>query len=100
MLIDLKRCIGCFSCETSCKLEHELEMGPRLIRVIQVGPREIRGRIRTLYIPMPCFHCSPAACVESCPTGAMQKRSKDGIVFVDSEKCIGCKRCMQACPFG
>ncbi len=100
MLIDLKRCIGCFSCETACKLEHELSMGPRLIRVIQVGPREIRGRVRTLYIPMPCFHCSPAACVESCPTGAMTKRSKDGIVFVDSEKCIGCKRCMQACPFG
>ena len=100
MLIDLKRCIGCFACETACKLEHDLSMGPRLIRVIQVGPRKVLGRVKTLYIPMLCYHCSPAPCVEACPTGAMQKRAKDGIVFVDSEACIGCKRCMQACPYG
>ncbi|GBE54213.1 MAG TPA: 4Fe-4S dicluster domain-containing protein [Euryarchaeota archaeon] len=100
MFIDIKRCIGCFSCETSCKMEHELGMGPRNIRVIQIGPKKVDGRVKTLYMPMPCYHCSPAACVESCPTGAMQKRGKDGIVFVDSEACIGCKRCMQACPYG
>ncbi len=100
MYIDLKRCIGCFGCETSCKLEHNVSMGPRLMRVMQVGPKRVNGRLKTLYIPMPCMHCSPAACVEACPTGAMIKRAKDGIVYVDSEKCIGCKRCMQACPFG
>jgi len=100
MLIDMKKCIGCFSCETSCKMEHEDSMGPRRMRVIQIGPKKVNGRVKTLYMPMPCFHCNPAPCVSACPTGAMQKRARDGIVFVDSEACIGCKRCMQACPYG
>ncbi len=120
MLIDLGRCIGCFACETACKLEHELPMGPRLIRVMQVGPKtvyrkervkvkengklvekeKVMPRIRTLYIPMLCMHCTPAPCVEACPTGAMKKRTKDGIVYIEEEACLGCKQCMQACPFG
>lgn len=100
MFIDMKRCIGCFSCETSCKMEHGDSMGPRRMRVIQVGPKKVNGRVKTLYMPMPCFHCDPAPCVEACPTLAMRKRTKDGIVFVESEACIGCKRCMQACPYG
>ncbi len=98
--VDLSRCIGCFSCETSCKLEHDLPMGPRLMRVMQVGPKRVGKHLKTIYYPMNCFMCGNAACVEACPTGAMIKRAKDGIVYVDSEKCIGCKRCMQACPFG
>ncbi|MBI4343984.1 MAG: 4Fe-4S dicluster domain-containing protein [Euryarchaeota archaeon] len=100
MLIDLKKCIGCFSCETSCKLEHDLPVGPRYLRVMQVGPKKVRGRIRNLYVPMLCFHCSPAPCVQPCPTGAISKRARDGIVWIDPEKCIGCKQCIQACPFG
>jgi len=100
MFVDLKRCIGCFACETACKLEHDDPMGPRRMRVIQVGPKKVGRHTKAMYIPMNCFMCCHAACVEACPTGAMTKRAKDGIVFVDSEKCIGCKRCMQACPFG
>lgn len=100
MLVDLKKCIGCFSCEVSCKLEHNTGFGPRFIRLMQVGPKRVNGRLKTLYVPMLCMHCDPAACIETCPTGAMTKRAKDGIVYVDSEKCIGCKRCMQACPYG
>ncbi len=98
--VDFKRCIGCFSCETSCKMEHEDPMGPRRMRVIQIGPKKVGRHTKAMYYPMNCFMCGQAACIESCPTGAMQKRGKDGIVFVDSEACIGCKRCMQACPFG
>jgi Fe-S-cluster-containing dehydrogenase component len=80
-------------------MEHELTMGPRPIRVMQVGAKEVKGKPRTLYIPMPCYQCDPAACIPACPTGAMHRRDKDGIVLVDSEACIGCKQCMQACPF-
>jgi Fe-S-cluster-containing dehydrogenase component len=52
------------------------------------------------FIFMPCFHCDRPWCVAACPTGAMQKRAKDGIVFVDHELCVGCKACMRACPWG
>jgi Fe-S-cluster-containing dehydrogenase component len=100
MLIDLKRCLGCFSCETSCKMEHDLSIGPRLIRVMQVGPKTVKGRVKNSYIPMLCYHCNPALCVPPCPTGAIQKRPKDGIVWIEPEKCIGCRQCIQACPYG
>jgi Fe-S-cluster-containing dehydrogenase component len=100
MLIDLKRCLGCFSCETSCKLEHDLPMGPRFIRVMQVGPKTVNGRVKNIFMPMLCMHCDPAPCVPPCPTAAIQKRSKDGIVWIEAEKCIGCRQCMQACPYG
>jgi len=49
---------------------------------------------------MPCFHCENAWCEAACPTGAMKKRSKDGIVYVDSALCVGCKSCISACPWG
>ncbi len=100
MLIDLKRCLGCFSCETSCKMEHDLSIGPRLIRVMQVGPKTVKGRVKNSYMPMLCYHCNPALCVPPCPTGAIQKRPKDGIVWIEPEKCIGCRQCIQACPYG
>jgi Fe-S-cluster-containing hydrogenase component 2 len=100
MVIDLKRCLGCFGCETHCKMEHDLSMGPRLIRVMQVGPKKVKGRVRSLYIPMLCYHCNPAPCIPPCPTGAIQKRPRDGIVWIEEEKCIGCRQCMQACPYG
>ena len=50
------------------------------------------------YLPMQCQHCAEPACLEVCPTGATQKR-EDGIVFVDSELCIGCESCAKACPY-
>jgi Fe-S-cluster-containing dehydrogenase component len=49
---------------------------------------------------MPCFHCENPWCVAACPTGAMQKRPRDGIVFVDHSLCVGCKTCITACPWG
>jgi molybdopterin-containing oxidoreductase family iron-sulfur binding subunit len=51
------------------------------------------------YIPMPCMHCKNPPCVDACPTGASYKRP-DGIVFVDYDKCMGCRYCEAACPYG
>jgi Fe-S-cluster-containing dehydrogenase component len=97
--VDTSRCIGCFSCETACKMEHELPAGPRPIRVMQIGPLEHGNELSMTYQPAVCLHCTSPACAGACPTGAMQKRS-DGLVFADPELCIGCQSCAIACPFG
>ena len=62
--------------------------------------RKIDGHPRTRFVYMPCFHCEEAWCIKACPTGAMQRREKDGIVFVESSLCVGCKSCIAACPWG
>jgi len=54
----------------------------------------------TLHFPRSCLHCEQAPCVTVCPTGASYKRAEDGIVLVDEDKCIGCKLCSWACPYG
>ena len=99
MFHDAERCIMCFSCEVHCKLENNLPVGPRLIRMIQVGPKVVGGRLKSQFVYLSCHHCDPAACVSACPTGAMQKRA-DGIVFVDEKACIGCKTMHHGLPVG
>ncbi|MGD9014019.1 MAG: 4Fe-4S dicluster domain-containing protein, partial [Desulfobacterales bacterium] len=97
---DTRRCIGCLSCESHCKMKNNLPIGPRLTQIITVGPKKVNNLPRTSWVFMPCFHCQDPWCVSACPTGAMQKRPKDGIVFVESELCVGCKACITACPWG
>ena len=97
---DQKKCIGCFSCTIACKSNKHILVGPKPTDIITVGPKMIHGEPRASYVFMPCFHCENPWCVAACPTGAMQKRSQDGIVFIDSNLCVGCKSCMSACPWG
>jgi Fe-S-cluster-containing dehydrogenase component len=97
---DAKKCIGCHACEVQCKVNKAASMGPRICQVITVGPKMINGSPRAAYTFMPCFHCQNPWCVAACPTGAMQIRGEDGIVFVDQKLCVGCKTCISACPWG
>ncbi len=100
LIQDTKKCIGCHACEIQCKSNKSLPVGPRLCQIIEVGPQLIDNVPRASYIFMPCFHCQNPWCVAACPTGAMTRREKDGIVFVDHNLCVGCKTCISACPWG
>ena len=97
---DEPSCTGCKACEVACISNKGLGPGPEPLRLITIGPLNVEGRPRTRHVFMPCYHCEEPWCVKACPTGAMQKREKDGIVFVESELCIGCKSCIAACPWG
>ncbi|MDA8171396.1 MAG: 4Fe-4S dicluster domain-containing protein [Nitrospiraceae bacterium] len=97
---DQKRCIGCRACEVHCKTENDVPAGPRLSMIVPVGPKVIDNVPRMHFVFMPCFHCEKPWCLSACPTGAVQKREKDGIVFIDQSLCVGCKSCITACPWG
>lgn len=92
-------CIGCRSCEIACKDKNDLGPGPRFRRVQYIEG----GTYPNVYvykINQACHHCAEPSCLPVCPTGAITKRKKDGIVDIDSTKCIGCRRCEAACPYG
>ena len=92
-------CIGCRACEMACKDKNGLSAGPRFRRV-QYVEGGTYPNVFAFKINMSCNHCSEPACLPTCPTGAIFKRKKDGIVDIDSTLCIGCRRCEAACPFG
>jgi Fe-S-cluster-containing dehydrogenase component len=90
LLFNKKDCMGCHACEIACKQEHQLNIGPRLVRVIEKSPD---------FYPVYCHHCAHAPCREACPVEAIS-RNETGMVLIDHELCIGCKDCLPACPFG
>ena len=98
MLIDLRRCIGCHACSVSCKAEFDVPLGATRSWVEYIEKGEY-PRVSRSFLPRLCNHCSEPLCVSVCPTGATWKRKEDGIVVVDPDICIGCKYCIQACPY-
>ncbi|HAC35295.1 MAG TPA: ferredoxin [Gammaproteobacteria bacterium] len=118
LVIDLDTCVGCHACAVNCK---EWNSGGHAAPLTDQNPygKEPDGvwfnRIhsyevsqpekgptagQTVHFPRSCLHCETPECVTVCPTGASFKRGEDGIVLVDEEKCIGCKLCSWACPYG
>jgi len=99
--VDPSKCMGCRSCEIACAVEHSLSKNLFLSVAEKPLPRK---RVRVVpadnfIVPMRCMHCDDAPCVAVCPTGAMEKTA-EGFVVVGTLKCIGCRMCMMACPFG
>jgi len=117
LVIDLDICVGCHACAVNCK---EWNTGGHMAPLTDVNPygKDVVGvwfnRVHafeaisetnpsqnmTFHFPRSCLHCVDAACVTVCPTGASYKRIEDGIVLIDDSKCIGCKLCSWACPYG
>jgi len=99
LVINSKNCVGCHACEISCKQEHNLPVGPRLIKISADGPRQIDGKQQLRYKAEHCLHCNPAPCKAACPVNAISTRP-DGVTIIDARLCNGCKACITACPFG
>ena len=114
LVIDLNVCVGCHACVTSCKEWNTSgEAGPMTdqrpygtdptgtffnrVQTFEIGEFP---STETVHFPKSCLHCEDPPCVPVCPTGASYKRAEDGIVLVDYDKCIGCKYCSWACPYG
>src|ERR1039458_3843457 len=97
VVIDSRKCIGCHSCTVACKTENRVPLGVNRTWVKYVE----KGRFphaRRIFQVTRCSHCEKPPCVEICPVTAMYQR-RDGIVDFNPARCIGCKACMQACPY-
>ncbi len=96
-VIDQGKCIGCHACTTACKSENQVPLGVNRtwVKYVETGAYpDVRRRFQVTR----CNHCSNPPCVRICPVTAMYQR-EDGIVEFDPSICIGCKSCMQACPY-
>ncbi|WP_299645201.1 NrfD/PsrC family molybdoenzyme membrane anchor subunit [uncultured Chloroflexus sp.] len=96
-LIDQRKCIGCHACSTACKSENEVPLGVYRTWVKYVETGTFPNTRRHFQVTR-CNHCANPPCVRICPVTAMYQRT-DGIVEFDPKVCIGCKACMQACPY-
>ena len=98
ILVDTKKCAGCESCMLMCSLVHEGAANVSLSR-IQITQNPF-GKFPDDMEQVQCHQCPYPSCVDACPTGAMHADAKHGNVrMVDESKCIGCERCVNACPF-
>ena len=123
MGIEVEKCIGCNRCVEACKVENDVPQDPYYFRTwverytigrdgeavvesistsLQPGSDpgpEDRDVLRTFFVPKLCNQCANPPCVQVCPVGATFQ-TKDGVVLVDEKRCIGCRYCIQACPYG
>ena len=103
-VIQRDRCIGCKNCELACIAAHS--PGGRIATAYAASVEAaVRSRNKVsrdpdgYLFPQFCRHCDEPACVETCMSGALQKRD-DGLVLCDTDRCVGCYMCVMSCPYG
>lgn len=124
MGVTIDKCIGCGRCAEACKQENRVPREPFFFRtwverytILENGHTEVdspnggingfpplkeedeRSILKTFFVPKLCNHCDNPPCVQVCPVGATFK-TEDGVILVDEKYCIGCRYCIQACPYG
>ena len=122
MGIDTAKCIGCNRCVEACKAENDVPQDPYYFRTwvekytvrssgetvvesistgaaVDTEESDDRDVLRTFFVPKLCNQCANPPCVQVCPVGATFQTA-DGVVLVDKDRCIGCRYCIQACPYG
>jgi carbon-monoxide dehydrogenase iron sulfur subunit len=88
-------CTGCLTCETACSLMKTGHIFPAMAR-IRIDRDPFEGR----FVPNICHQCSDPYCLKACPVGAIGISRRNGAVLIDRKKCVGCKSCQRACPYG
>ena len=123
MGVEVDKCIGCSRCVEACKAENDVLREPFFFRTwieryvikkdgeVAVESINVKGKssreatqddpdvLRTFFVPKLCNHCAHPPCVQVCPVGATFA-TEDGVVLIDAKRCIGCRYCIQACPYG
>lgn len=114
MLVDLTLCIGCGWCQQACKQwndlpavktyhwdcgEKQLSLSAKTWTLVECREVKTNSELYQVFVKRQCMHCLDPACISACPVGALQK-AEFGAVVYDPSRCIGCRYCMVACPFG
>ncbi|MHA2314508.1 MAG: 4Fe-4S dicluster domain-containing protein [Candidatus Hermodarchaeia archaeon] len=99
IVIDVKECMACRTCEIECALAHSKS------KTLEEAMKEVEPRVNVegtleLWAPMMCRHCEDAPCIKICPTQAIHREDPNGPVLIEQERCIGCNFCLAVCPFG
>ncbi len=95
MVIDQDKCVGCGRCTLACRASNDVR--PEISWNVVLATGKVGDK--DVFLPRPCMHCEHAPCVEVCPVEASYRRP-DGIVMMDYDRCIGCRYCEVACPYG
>lgn len=98
MVIDLEKCAACQACVIACKMENSTAVGKFWRKVISFNKGEFPNT-KTKIVPRPCMMCENAPCEKVCPVSATY-HAEDGTVQINYDRCVGCKYCMAACPYG
>ena len=95
LIANPEKCTGCMICQLTCALKNE-----KVLSFVHSRIAIVRRELEGMYYPIFCLQCEIPACEMVCPTKALVRNEETGAIEVEEEQCIGCRLCVQACPFG